>query len=318
MTKTLDPTRLSNYMIVTILIMVISAWVGAIIGAAFITTPLIMASFLLGPLALLTAVPLAIAQAVFAYGGTFVIPIWALLGGTIFSSQAASNAAVVGNKTGVTLFAETHPIHQEINTLAQQLNLPKIKWVGWFEDDSINAFAMGLKQEEALIAFSRGAIDNLSRDELDAVMAHELAHVANNDMSRMTYGHGVQNALTWFLMFKGLKKFARWVFTPIAELELMRFSRKREFYADAIGAMLTSPNAMIAALDKIENQPSALPSKLKHLSQFMFKSNMQSFFDTHPKTSDRIAALESGKYISRLPKIESHLEAIDEPHSELV
>lgn len=305
MIKKLDPSRLSNYMFVTVLIMIVSAWIGALIGAALISTTLIMASFALGPLAILTAVPLALSQAVFAYGGTFVVPLWALFGGSVFSANAAANAAKAdSSKSGVTLFAETHQIHTRVNQLASELDLPEIRWVGWFEEDAINAFAMGVKQDEALIAFSRGAIETLTFEELDAVIAHELAHVANNDMARMTYGHGVQDALTWFLMFRGLKKYARWVFTPISELELMRFSRKREFYADAIGAVLISPEAMAGALEKIEKQKSSPPKELKHLSQFMFQSNAHSFFDTHPKTSERISAIQSREYIKHLPMTE--------------
>lgn len=281
--------------------MIVSAWIGALIGAFLTTTPLIMASFVLGPLALLTALPLALAQAAFAYGGTIIIPIWAFIGGGWFSSGAASNAASTNNKLGLQLFSETHGIHLKVNELGKELNLPPIKWVGWFDDDSINAFAMGLKQDDAVIAFSRGAIQTLEPNELEAVMAHELAHVANNDMSRMTYGHGVQNSLTWFLMFRGLKTFARWVFTPIAELELMRLSRTREFYADAIGAVLISPEAMIGALEKIERDDRPAPKTLKHLSQFMLQSNAHSFLDTHPSTSKRITAISSGEYVEKLP-----------------
>ena len=73
----------------------------------------------------------------------------------------------------------------------------------------------------------KAAIEKLTMAELDAVMAHELAHVANNDMARMTYIRGVQNALTWFLIFRGMKNIALWLFTPTSQLELMRFSRQR-------------------------------------------------------------------------------------------
>lgn len=312
MTRKLDANRLSNYMIMTILIMVVSAWVGAMIGAILTTTPMIMASMLLGPLGVLAALPLALAQAALAYGGTVIVPIWALVGGGFFSSVAARNAATSGSIPSFQLFAESHPIYQKVNQLAQELNLPPIKWVGWFEDDSINAFAMGHKQSEAVIGFSRGAVTQLDSSELDAVMAHELAHVANHDMSRMTYGHGVQNALTWFLIWRGLKRLARWIFTPIAELELMRFSRKREFYADAIGAALTSPSVMIGALKKIENDRTLQPRQLKHLSQFMFRSNAHTAFDTHPKIEDRISAIQSGKYVDKLPFLATD-KAIETP-----
>ncbi|MBO6697855.1 MAG: M48 family metalloprotease [Rhizobiales bacterium] len=201
----------------------------------------------------------------------------------------------------MTLFADTHPIHQHLNHFARQLDLPRIKWVGWFPDDSINAFAMGLKQDEALVAFSSGAINKLTKDEMQAVMAHELAHIANHDMARMTYAVAVQDALTWFLRWRGLKQFARWVFTPLSELELMRMSRRREYWADAIGARLVSPEAMAGALRKT----SALKTNSKAAADFrhfMLNADASSFFASHPTTKQRIEAIERRMFINRLPE----------------
>lgn len=279
-------------MLWTMFVMIASAWLGAIIGAAVVSTPLITAAFLAGPIGWLFAVPMAMAQAALAYMGTFIVPLWAFLGGTFFAVRAASNAVHTDDIHGLTLFSDTHPIHEQTAKFAAKLNLPPIKWVGWFEDDSINAFAMGLKQEDALIAFSRGAVERLTEEELDAVLAHELAHVANNDMSRMTYAYGVRDALTWFLYFKNLKKIARWFFTPLSEMELLRFSRCREFAADKTAANLTSNQAMIQALRAIQHDTKPSNSKLlAEISHFALSNPFKGLFSTHPPIEKRIKAL---------------------------
>lgn len=300
----LNPKQLPNYLPITVLLMAVLATLGALWGAALSTAGLMSSAMVLGPLAIITTVPLALAISsvgnLFALVGT---PVWAVLGGLLFSAKETAAAAT--RKThplGVTLFADTHPIHRHVNHFGGQLDLPRIKWVGWFEDDRINAFAMGLQQNQALIAFSSGAVRSLSKEELQAVMVHELAHVANHDMARMTYGISVQNALTWFLGFRGLKMFARWIFTPLSELELLRMSRSREYWADAIGAYLVGPTAMAGALHKIQNQPT--PGK-DHagFNHFMFQANANGLLGTHPPLSKRIAAVEQATFIKRLPEL---------------
>ncbi|MBD3755613.1 MAG: M48 family metalloprotease, partial [Gammaproteobacteria bacterium] len=107
-----------------------------------------------------------------------------------------------------------------------------------------------------------------------------------------TYALGVRESLTFFLIFRGLKKFARWVFTPLSELELLRFSRAREFTADAISAHLTSSKAMISVLEtlkgaKLEPQP--------HNQAFVMMAALgdNTLFSTHPSLDDRINALRA-------------------------
>ncbi|MFN3225429.1 MAG: M48 family metalloprotease [Hyphomicrobiales bacterium] len=301
---TLNPKRLPNYLPLTVLLLMVLATLGALWGAAVVTGSLVSSAFLLGPLALVTTVPVAMAVA--SLGNLialFVTPVWAVVGGWLFGAKKTNAAATNGNHPlGVTLFSDTHPIHQHLNHFGQQLGLPRIKWVGWFEDERINAFAMGMKQDEALIAFSSGAVRTLSKEELQAVMVHELAHVANHDMARMTYGISVQEALTWFLGLRGLKLFARCVFTPLSELELLRMSRSREYWADAIGAYLVGPDAMAGALRKIENQPSR-GKQYKGFSHFMFQANADGLLSTHPPLAKRIAAIEQSTYVKRLPEL---------------
>lgn len=299
---TIDPRKLPNYMPLTVILFVVLAWGGAIVGATMVFIPIFAATFLLGPLAVLTAAPLALAQFAAGLMATFATPVWALLGGWVNATSAANKAANGRINHGLTLFSETHPIHEHLNKLGRELGLPPVKYVGWFPDERINAFAMGLHQHEAVVGFSAGAIRTLTKEEMNAVMAHELAHIANHDMARMTYAVGVQDSLTWFLGFRGLKAFARWMFTPLSELELMRMSRSREYWADAIGARLTSPAAMAGALGKIQIEGNR-PGVNHRAAHFMFQSNAVSAFSTHPPLSKRITALNKGTFIQRVPLV---------------
>ncbi|MCW2307383.1 M48 family metalloprotease [Rhodobium gokarnense] len=298
---TLDPARLRNPVWPTVTIMVIGAIIGVFIGTAFALTTGMFAAGFAGPLAFLMFGPLVLAEAGAGLALALVAaPTWAGFGGWHFGAKAAT-PGVAATTLGVTLFSEGHPIHQYINKKAEELSLPPIKWVGWFDDEAINAFAMGTTQENALLAFSRGAIQKLTMPQLDAVMAHELAHVANNDMARMTYAYGAQNALTWFLYFRGLKNIARWLFTPTSQIEIMRFSRQREFWADAVAAVLTNPEQIIGALDAIQNDVAKPPKQQRAFASFMLRANLNNLFASHPPISDRIQAIEDGRYIKRLP-----------------
>lgn len=297
----LQPKKLSNWMVVTIFILIGSATLGVGIASMFFTGAAAMSAFVIGPLALVTTLPVALAFASMVSLLILVVPVWGLVGGYLFAFGVARQFKTGSNALGVTLLSETHPISIRVNELAAQLELPKIEWVGWFEDNSINAFAAGLSKDDAVVAFSKGAIEKLSREELDAVMGHELAHVVNNDMQRMTLAYGIQRSLTWFLLFRSLKTFARWVFTPISELEIMRFSRQREYWADAIGAVLTTPDAMAGALRKIEQDQERPPAYQKNYAHFMFNANAHTFFATHPSIPARVKALQKESYIGRLP-----------------
>ncbi len=298
----LDPSRLRNPIWITVLIMVLGAVVGVVIGSvvAFIGT--LIAMSLSGPVGLVVLLPLFLTNhAIVLIVVVLVVPIWAVLGGWWFALMA-SGMGGIAQGMNVTLFSEGHPIHQFINKLAAELDLPPIKWIGWYEDDSINAFAAGVKQDQALIAFSRGAVQKLTKPQFEAVAAHELAHVANNDMARMTYARGVQDALTFFLALRGLRRIARLLFTPTSELELGRLSRQREYWADAVAAVLTSPEAMIGALRAIQVDNDDPPAEQSWFATYAIRANGFSWFDTHPPVFRRVRAIEEERFIERLPR----------------
>ncbi len=299
--KRIDPKRLRNPIWPTVLVMIIGAMIGAYIGGVLILTFGTFALLATGPFGFFLYGPLLMAKAAVASSVTLVVvPGWAWFGGWLFAA-ASSGKGGASRHLGVTLFSENHPIYVRINELARELELPRIQWVGWYEGYEINAFAMGVRRDNALIALTKGAIERLTKEQLDAVMAHELAHVANNDMARMSYARGVQSALTWFLLFRGLQQVVRWVFTPTSQLELMRFSRAREYWADAIGAALTSQQAMAGALRAIDLDKNSPPAKQKPYANLMLRANAHSWLATHPPLEDRISAVIQGKYIQQLP-----------------
>ncbi|MEO6422826.1 MAG: protease HtpX [Candidatus Nitrotoga sp.] len=189
--------------------------------------------------------------------------------------------------------------------------------VAIYEAPDVNAFATGWNRNNALVAVSAGLLHNMSRDEAEAVLAHEISHVANGDMITLALMQGVVNTFVIFfsriighlvdrLVFKTERGYgpAYWVTSIIAQMLLgilasiivMWFSRLREFRADAGGANLAGRNKMIAALEKlkINHEQATLP---KQMATFGIAggSGFAKLFSTHPSLDERIEALRSGR-----------------------
>lgn len=174
-----------------------------------------------------------------------------------------------------------------------------------------NAFATGAFKNHALVAVSTDIMGQMTREELRAVLGHEMSHVANGDMVTLALVQGVLNAFVIFFsrvlasMLSGGKGNRRGggsylliafaleiVFGLLASLIVFAFSRKREYAADAGSAnLLGSPSSMIAALRRLGNlQPGVLPNSLKAFG--IAEGRKTSIWSTHPSLEDRIAALE--------------------------
>ncbi|SFK59704.1 Heat shock protein. Metallo peptidase. MEROPS family M48B [Nitrosomonas aestuarii] len=183
----------------------------------------------------------------------------------------------------------------------------------------INAFATGMSKNEALVAVSAGLLNNMSQDEAEAVLAHEVSHIANGDMVTLALIQGVVNTFVIFLsrvightvdrvIFKTEHGHgpAFWVTAIIAEIILgilasmivMWFSRQREFRADAGGASLAGRDKMIAALQRLQltvKQPH-LPDQLAAFGiSGSLGGGLKSLFMSHPPLEDRIAALREAR-----------------------
>ncbi len=205
-----------------------------------------------------------------------------------------------------------------VDTVARQAQAAGIGMpdVAIFPSNDPNAFATGARRNHALVAVSAGLLQAMRRDEVEAVLAHEVSHVANGDMVTMTLLQGVLNTFVIFLsriiglvVDKAVFKTRRgvgpgyWIVTIVAQIALgilasivvMWFSRRREYRADAGAAALAGPGKMIAALQALQRQqgPAQLP---KDLAAFGIRGGkgFGALFRSHPPLEERIAALRDG------------------------
>ena len=202
-----------------------------------------------------------------------------------------------------------------VRALAQQagIGMPE---VGIFESEQPNAFATGPRRDSALVAVSSGLLSRMNRSEIQAVLGHEMTHVANGDMVTLTLIQGVVNTFVIFLsrivgniVDRSLSRdndgrgpaylvtvlVTQLVLGVLASMIVMWFSRQREFRADAGGARLAGREPKIAALERLQqahDQP--LPSQL---SAFGIAggdgAGWQGLFMSHPPIEQRIAALRA-------------------------
>jgi len=183
-------------------------------------------------------------------------------------------------------------------------------------DGAPNAFATGAFRNSALVAVSTGLLQSMSREEVEAVLGHEIAHVANGDMVTLTLIQGVVNTFVVFLsrlvgyvIDRAVFRTERGVgpgfyitvivcdivFGVLASIIVAWFSRRREFRADAGSAeLLGSPRPMVAALARLGGiEPGELPRSFES-SGIGGKSGILALFSTHPPIEERIAALQAG------------------------
>ena len=192
--------------------------------------------------------------------------------------------------------------------------------VAIFDNSSPNAFATGMSKNNSLVAFSTGLLDNLSQDEVEAVIGHEISHISNGDMVTMALLQGVLNTFVYFLarliggmidsrlnQGRGGRGIGYYmtvfvleiIFGILASIVLLWFSRRREFRADEGGAKLSSIRSMSNALLAIQRSVSAerpeaavLPSKT--MANFGINGNTWSkIFSSHPPIEERVAYLQT-------------------------
>ncbi len=193
--------------------------------------------------------------------------------------------------------------------------------VAIFDAPEMNAFATGWNRNSALVAVSTGLLRSMRRDEIEAVLAHEVSHVANGDMVTMTLIQGVLNTFVVFIsnivasiISSALRRndddgpgvldsiahtviymVLQIVLGLLASIIVMWFSRRREFRADAGGASLAGRDSMISALRRLAGDANehVLPDEMKAMGISGKKqSGLRALFMTHPPLADRIAALE--------------------------
>lgn len=206
-----------------------------------------------------------------------------------------------------------------LDTVARQASQAGIKMpeVAIYNSPDVNAFATGMSRNNALVAVSSGLIESMKMDEVEAVLAHEVSHVANGDMVTLALIQGVVNTFVIFasrvvghivdrvilkndrghgIGFFISSMIAQVVFGILASTIVMYFSRLREFKADAGAAELAGSEKMVAALQRLQSihQPSRLPEQM---AAFGINGGMaegfKKLFLSHPPLEERIAALRA-------------------------
>jgi heat shock protein HtpX len=208
-------------------------------------------------------------------------------------------------------------LQQILQRICAKANLKKLPEFGIYESSEMNAFATGPSESRALVAISTGLMANMSEDEIEGVLAHEVAHIKNGDMVTMTLLQGIVNALVMFIarmiafaVANNVEKESQryWVrFAVMMVCEMILgflgvmvtawFSRHREFRADKGGAQYSSPQKMLAALRALQRRFEATDSRAPQLAAFKIssgtKGGLLALISTHPPLNDRIQALQS-------------------------
>ena len=249
---------------------------------------------------------LLIFSAVIGFAGSFIS-----LAISKWSAKRLTGARVItnpGNETERWL----------VNTVTRQAQTAGIGTpeVAIYDSPDINAFATGANRNNALVAVSTGLLGRLSRGELEAVLGHEVSHVANGDMVTLTLIQGVVNTFVIFfsriigflvdrLIFRTERGYgpgffiasivAQIVLGILASTIVMWFSRRREFRADQGGAQLAGRQNMINALERLRraHEPAALPESMRAMGISSSRAvGLKRLFMSHPPLEERIAALK--------------------------
>ena len=254
---------------------------------------------------------LLIFAAIFGFAGSFI--------SLLLSKRMALRA--VGGK----IITDPRNAQEQwlVDIVSRQANILKIKTpeIAIYQANDINAFATGATKNNSLVAVSSGLLSAMTQDEAEAVIGHEMSHVANGDMVTMTLLQGVLNTFVIFISriiasmvtkvleekSEGLSTLAYYVivmifetiFGILASIIAMWFSRYREFHADAGSAKLVGAAKMIAALEKlkISHEPNEEASILAFCINGEKKAKFSELFLSHPPLDKRIEALRNQSYI---------------------
>ena len=241
--------------------------------------------------------------------------VWGMAGAFIslamsrFMAKQAMGVRLVDGQTG---HEELDWLYRTVARLAQQANLP-LPEIGFYESPEVNAFATGPSKNRSLVAVSSGLLRTMRRDEVEGVLAHEVAHIANGDMVTMTLLQGVINAFVMFLARLiagalrsnsrddrgGMSDFflvmaLQTVLGILGSFVTAWFSRQREFRADYGGAQLAGRPHMIAALRRLAANRELVDTQHAALATFKISGagSWMALLSTHPPLEERIAALE--------------------------
>ena len=249
---------------------------------------------------------LLIFSAVIGFAGSFIS-----LAISKWVAKRLTGARVIASPRNETERWLLNTVHRQAQTAG--IGTPE---VAIYDAPDIKAFATGANRNKALVAVSTGLIGSLSRGELEAVLGHEVSHVANGDMVTLALIQGVVNTFVIFLsriigflvdrlIFRTERGYgpgffiasivAQIVLGILASTIVMWFSRRREFRADQGGARLAGRRNMIAALERLRraHEPSAMPESMRAMGISSSRATgLKRLFMSHPPLDERIAALQ--------------------------
>lgn len=256
---------------------------------------------------------LLVMAAVFGFGGSFISLLLSK-----FMAKRATGAQVIDQPSTETERWLLETVRRQAQ--AAGIGMPE---VAIYDGPEINAFATGANRNNALVAVSSGLLQNMNRDEAEAVLGHEISHVANGDMVTMALLQGVLNTFVIVLARvvggivdgylsgnrdDGRRGFAYYIIVMVLEMVFglfatmiaMWFSRRREFRADAGGAHLAGRQKMIAALERLSlnHGQSTLPTQVAAFGiAGGVGEGLRKLFLSHPPLEQRIAALRSSTVV---------------------
>ncbi len=248
---------------------------------------------------------LLVMAAIFGFGGSFI---------SLMMSKGMALRSVGGMVIESPRNETEHWLMQTVSRQAQQAGVG-MPTVAIYDSPDINAFATGAKKNDSLVAVSTGLLHNMTRDEAEAVLAHEMSHIANGDMVTMTLLQGVVNTFviflsrvianlvasnnrdeegnggTNFMVYFAISTVLELVFGFLASFITMWYSRHREFHADAGSAKLVGKQKMIAALERLKmGQESQLEGSMMAFG-INGKRSLTELLMSHPPLDKRIEAL---------------------------
>lgn len=269
---------------------------------AFLSEPFNVAAYAIGSIG---PIPIGIAA---------VLSLCGLLMGLRFSSSASK---VLAQRLGVRELGPESPLTQRVHRIAAALNLPPPKVATM--PNTVNAYAIGSSIKDSAVVLGLPLVHGLSSDELDAVIGHELGHIVSGDMANMQMAAGFQSMVDGMLdgttrvgaevgrsqsrnsavgaLVYAAGQLIRGTVFLVSELLVKRQSRKREYVADAFGALAATPEAMASALRKLQTLSPGPASVPKAYQCLMFWNDGGSVFSTHPAFDRRITALQDGQHV---------------------
>ena len=247
---------------------------------------------------IVTPIPLATGfwLAAFPISGTCAM-LWGLFAGAVMMRRAGKRLT---RAMQLAFVGPDHALQQRLAAMTAAIGFDIAPRLGIYEGDDINAFAVSDRGGGSVIGLSRAAADQLSPGQLDALLAHELGHIASGDMARLIYAQSFQRSLVWWMLFSPLKTIGRWIFSALGEMVVLGLSRSREYRADMFAAAIAGKANMISLLEAVKNQPARIPAAAKVAPELFFNDPAKRLFATHPPLAARIMAVEGEQYVGKL------------------